>query len=183
MLVSRKECVNAGAVTLRDVAPVRVAELAAAAASYSRHDIAPVIRALYPELLHRLGIAGAHPAGGLVIAYYEDPPVPSDAVIVHVAAPVAAASRPGCGFAVVELPGIRRAATIIHRGPTEQVTRSLWLLAGWIEDNGYRAVGYHRELYRGHLACEGGEDVIELQVSIAGDDDLQARGIAMHVLC
>lgn len=172
----------AGAVTLTAVAPVRVADLAATAASYCRRDIGPVISSLYSELIRRLGITGTQPAAGLVIVHYQDPPEPGDAVIVHAAVPVAAATRPGRGFAVAHLPAIRHAATITHRGPPEQLTRSLWLLAGWIEDNGYRAAGYHRELYHGNPAGGAGEDTTELQVSVARDDDRQARAITMHVL-
>lgn len=166
MIVSKKRWVNDGAVTLTEVVPARVAQLANIAASYSRQDIGPVIRLLYPELIRRLNIAGIHPAGGLVIVHYGDPPELSDAVIVHTAVPVATATRPCRGFAVADLPEMRRAATITHHGPAEQVLESLRVLAGWIEDNGYRAVGYHRELYLGNPADEADQNVTEIQVSI-----------------
>jgi hypothetical protein len=55
------------------------------------------------------------------------------------------------------------------------VTRSLWILAGWIEDNGYRPVGYHREVYLAHGPDTASPDeagqrvtVAELQVTVAG---------------
>jgi len=170
-------------VVLKAVAATRVAELTATAASYSPGDIGPTTASLYPELFRRLGVAGIRPAGGPAIVYYEDPAEPSDAVTVHAAIPVTAGPQRGYDFAIVDLPAIRPAATILHRGTMAEVTRSLWILAGWIEDNGYRPVGYHREVYleHGHDAANTGEacgntgeagrgvTVAEIQVSVARD--------------
>jgi effector-binding domain-containing protein len=153
-------------VVLRDVAPVRVAELTATAASYGPEDIAAVIRPLYCELLRRLAAAGVTPAAGPAITYYEDPACPADAVIVHAGIPVAAGPPPGGGFAVVVLPAIRPAAVIIHRGGMRGVRQSLWDLAGWIEDHGYLPVGYHREVYLGQDPDDAGRGVTELQVGV-----------------
>jgi effector-binding domain-containing protein len=156
----------AGDVALREVAPVRVAELTATAVSYRPEDIGAVIGPLYSELLRRLAAAGVAPAGGPAIAYYSDPACPSDAVIVHAGIPVAAGPQPGGGFSVVDLPAIRPAAVIIHRGWRRDVRQSLWDLAGWIEDHGYLAVGYHREVYLDHDPDDAGRVVTELQVGV-----------------
>jgi effector-binding domain-containing protein len=168
-------------VVLRDVAPVRVAELTATAASYGREDIGAVIRPLYCELRRRLAAAGVAPAGGPAIAYYSDPACPSDAVIVHAGVPVVACPQPGRGFAVVDLPAISPAAVIIHRGGTRGLRQSLWDLAGWIEDHGYLPAGYHREVYLGHDPGEAGRSVTELQVGVtptAGRGACSARSAA-----
>jgi effector-binding domain-containing protein len=63
------------------------------------------------------------------------------------------------------------------------VTRSLWILAGWIEDNGYRPVGYHREVYLayGPDVVGQGVTVTELQVSVARHADLAAGGRGARV--
>ena len=160
-------------VVLKAVAATRVAELTATAASYSPGDIGPATAPLYPELFRRLGAAGVRPAGGPAIVYYEDPAEPSDAITVHAAVPVTAGPQHGYDFAIVDLPAIRPAATILHRGTMADVTRSLWILAGWIEDNGYRPVGYHREVYLAHgpdtaSPDEAGQGVLvaELQVTV-----------------
>jgi effector-binding domain-containing protein len=160
-------------VALKAVAATRVAELTATAASYSPGDIGPATAALYPELFRRLGAAGIRPAGGPAIVYYEDPAEPSDAITVHAAIPVTAGPQRGYDFAIVDLPAIRPAATILHRGTMADVTRSLWILAGWIEDNGYRPVGYHREVYLAHGPDTASPDeagqrvtVAELQVTV-----------------
>ena len=157
---------GAGDVVLRDVAAVRVAELTATAASYGPEDIGAVIRPMYSELLRRLAVAGVAPTGGPAVAYYSDPACPSDAVIVHAGIPVAAGPQPGGGFSVVDLPAIRPAAVIIHRGEMRAVRQSLWDLAGWIEDHGYLPVGYHREVYLGHDPDDAGRGVTELQAGV-----------------
>ena len=168
-------------VVLKAVAANRVAELTATAASYSPGDIGSATAPLYPELFRRLGAAGIRPAGGPAIVYYEDPAEPSDAVTVHAAIPVTAGPQPGYDFAIADLPAIRPAATILHRGTMADVTRSLWILAGWIEDNGYRPVGYHREVYLEHGPdtantgeagrntdeADRGVTVAEIQVTVA----------------
>src|SRR5215467_4586898 len=114
---------TASRVALKSIAPVRVAELTATAASYDPGDIELARQPLYPELYRRLRAAGVTPAGP-VIAYYEDPPEPSDAITVHAAVPITAGPEPAGDFAVVDLPGIGTAATVIHRGPVTDVRQS-----------------------------------------------------------
>ncbi len=169
-------------VALRTVAPVRVAELTGTAASYDPGHIRPVIALLYPELLRRLAAAGVQPAAGPKIAYYTDPAEPSDAVIVHAALPVTARWHPGCDFAVVDLPAIGSAATIIHRGPMSEVIQSLLEAAGWIEDNGYCPAGSHREVYLDYDPGRPGCGVTELQVPVAREPVTAPRGIRVRIL-
>lgn len=169
-------------VVLRQVAPVRVAELTATAASYGRRDTGPAVQPLYPELLRRLAAAGVQPATGMVIAYYQDPAEPSDAVIVHAAIPLPAGPRPGGDFTVVDLPAIGCAATILHRGPTDEIIQSLQILAGWIQDNGYRPVGCHREVYLDFQPGQAGQGLTELQVPLATGPHRQAPELRIHVL-
>jgi effector-binding domain-containing protein len=153
-------------VMLKEIPPVRVAELTATAASYSPEDVGAVIQPLYVELARRLAAAGVTRADGPAIAYYEDPARPSDAVIVHAGIPVTAGPGSGYDFAVVDLPAIHPAATIIHHGSMDHVRRSLWDLAGWIADHGYRPVGSHREVYLDYDPDDAGLGVTELQVGV-----------------
>jgi DNA-binding transcriptional MerR regulator len=154
-------------VVLKQVPAIRVAELAATAAGYGPEHIGPVIQPLYPELLRRLDAAGVTPAGP-AIAYYEPaPPESGEAVRVHAGMPVAADPQPGYDFAVVDLPAIVSAATIIHHGPMDDVLWSIQTLARWIEDNGYRPVGYHREVYLDYYPDQAHKGVTELQVAVA----------------
>ena len=50
------------------------------------------------------------------------------------------------GLEVMDLPAIR-AATLVYRGPIEQVLPAWQALARWIDDNGYRSSEPSRELY------------------------------------
>lgn len=149
--------------TIKRIPGVRVAELTGIAASFAPESISPVIQPLYDELSVRLHRAGLTPAGP-AIAYYEDSP-DGDGVLVHASLPVNADPRDGHGFAIVDLPEIEQAATIVHRGPMDNVMPTIQTLARWIDAHGYRSAGYNRELY-----IECGEDrdmwVTELQEPI-----------------
>ena len=58
--------------------------------------------------------------------------------MVHATLPVNAEPGGGQDFAIVDLPAIERAATVVHRGSMDNVMSTIQVLAGWIEDNGYR---------------------------------------------
>ncbi len=149
-------------VVLKDIAPVRVAELSALADGYGPEHITPVIGPLYPELARRLDAAGVRPAGP-ALAYYEPR---EDLVAVHAGVPVAAEPDDRYGFAVVDLPRVPAAATMIHQGSMESVMHSLQALANWIDDHGYRPVGYHREVYYDYHPDRADDGVTELQVPV-----------------
>jgi DNA-binding transcriptional MerR regulator len=156
-------------VVLKQVAPARVAELSARAASYEGEDIGPVIVPLYQEMWRRLGAAGIQPAGA-PIAYYEaDPGGAADgqAVMVHAAVEVAPDTRAGDTLDVRDLAGIGSAATIVHRGPMDEAFRSMEILARWIDDNGYQPIGYAREVCLHFDADNPANWVHEFQLEVA----------------
>ncbi|SCE72497.1 DNA-binding transcriptional regulator, MerR family [Micromonospora coriariae] len=135
-------------VVLKQIAPVRVAELSALAASYDGEDIGPVIGPLYNEMWRRLGATGVRPSGA-PIAYYEpDTGTGGDGqtVLVHAAVEVVSGTSGADDLDLRDLPGIESAATIVHRGPMNEAFRSMQILARWIDDNGYKPVGYAREV-------------------------------------
>lgn len=80
---------------------------------------------------------------GPAIAYYEERP--DGGVMVHAAMPVNAEQNAG-DFAVVDLPGIEQAGTVVHRGSTNDVVPTVQTLARWIDNHGYRSVALHREV-------------------------------------
>lgn len=159
-IIEREGAMPADDVQIKRVPAVRVAELTGTAAGFAPGSIGPVITPLYKELRARLARAGLTPAGP-DIAYYEDSP-DGDGVLVHAAIPVDAGPGEDHGFAIVDLPEIEQAATILHRGSMDDVMPTIQALARWIDANGYRSAGYNRELY-----IELGEDkdtwVTELQ--------------------
>lgn len=153
-------------VVVKQVPRARVAELTAVAASYEGSDIGPVIQPLYQELFRRIEAAGVRMAGP-PIAYYEPAPAESqDAVTVHAAVTVAAEPDPGYDFAVLDLPDLPNAATIVHHGSMDEADRSMHTLAQWIDDNGYRMDGYAREVCLEFDPDDPGKWVHEFQVSI-----------------
>jgi DNA-binding transcriptional MerR regulator/effector-binding domain-containing protein len=150
-------------VIVKEVAPVRVAELSAVAASYSTADIGPVIQPLYGELVQRL-TAASIPMSGPAVAYYE--PGDGDSVVVHAGAQVSTGPRDSYDFTIVDLPAVPSAATIIHRGPMDTVEQSIQVLARWIEENGYHTDGAAREVYRDYDPDDTANGVTELQFPV-----------------
>jgi DNA-binding transcriptional MerR regulator len=143
-IIEREGAMPAEDIAIKCIPAVRVAELVGQAAGFDPESITPVIGPLYDELCRRLDSAGVTPSGP-GIAYYEDGP--DGAVLVHAGFPVNAEHCAGPDFSMVDLPGIARAATIVHRGSMDSVMTSVQTLARWIDANGYRSAGYNRELY------------------------------------
>jgi hypothetical protein len=83
---------------------------------------------------------------GQGIAYYEDSSVRSGGVLVHAAVHVTAGDGDLAELSVVDLPEVACAATIIHHGSMDDVLPTGQALARWIDANGYRSIGYAREL-------------------------------------
>ncbi|GAA3145373.1 MerR family transcriptional regulator [Planomonospora alba] len=160
--IEREGRMSTEEVLVKRVAPVRVAELSAVAASYETEDVGPVIQPLYHELCARLERAGVAITGPGV-AYYE--PAEDGTVVVHAGMQVAVEPQEDYDFAVVDLPEIGTAATVVHRGPMEEVGPTFQALAHWVEENGHRAVGLAREVY---LDCPPDEArwVTELQMAV-----------------
>ncbi|MEU3461313.1 MerR family transcriptional regulator [Streptomyces sp. NPDC006733] len=158
---------SADDVVVKRIPAVRVAELTSTAAGFGPEHIGPVITPLYAELSRRLEAAGVAVTGPGV-AYYEDAPQGDGAITVHAGLTVAIAPGAGHDFAVVDLPEIGSAATIVHRGSMENIVSTAQTLGRWIDSAGARSTGYARELY---LECPEDHDqwVTELQEPIAQD--------------
>ncbi|MYV98630.1 MerR family transcriptional regulator [Streptomyces sp. SID3343] len=151
-------------VVVKRIPAVRLAELSGVAAGFSPEDIGPVVGPLFDALCTVLEAAGVEPIGP-GIAYYEDSPNGDDGIVVHAGLPVAPSVSGTADFAVVELPVIERAATIVHRGPMDGVLTTAQTLAHRIDTDGYRSTGYARESY---LECpqDQAKWVTELQEPI-----------------
>ncbi|MCG5470052.1 MerR family transcriptional regulator [Micromonospora sp. LAH09] len=156
-------------VVLKEIVSVRVAELTAVAPSYQGEDIGPVIQPLYPELFRRLGDAGITPAGPSIAWYEPAPGDDGDAVVVHAGVTVGVGAEAASDVAVVDLPAVRTAATIIHHGAMDDVEPSMQALARWIEDNGYRTDGFAREVYLDYCPDAPEKGVTELQLAVYRD--------------
>jgi DNA-binding transcriptional MerR regulator len=144
--IEREGQMPADEVVVKQVSPVRVAELTAIAVSYAPEHIGPAIQPLYPELMARLAHAGV-PIVGAPVAYYEDEPGSDGAITVHATAPVNVEPDDKYDFEIVDLPGIATAATIVHHGSMDNVVPTGQALSQWVDANGYRSTGYAREVY------------------------------------
>jgi DNA-binding transcriptional MerR regulator len=155
-------------VVVKRTAPVLVAVLTGTAASYEPESITPVIQPLCHDLPCRLCEAGVAITGP-PLAYYTDVGGDAGAINVHAALPIAAAPSGQHDFGVARLPEVRAAATLIHDGSMDHVLPSVQALARWIDANGYRSLGYARELT---LEFSGSRDqwVTELQEPISEGD-------------
>ena len=137
--------VPADGVVIKRLAPVRVGELTGEAAGYEPEAITPVIQPLYCDLWRLMASAGVT-AAGPAVAYYEDAPAGDGAIVVHAAVPVVAEAGGDHGLRVVDLAEVESAAAIIHHGSMDDVLCTGQALARWIDANGYRSVGYAREI-------------------------------------
>jgi len=151
------------AIAIKSIPRLRVAELTGIAGGFDPEHIGPVVKALFGDLMDRLsqdGIDGVGPA----VAFYDTTPVGGE-VIVHAGIPVGPQAQTCHDFAVVDLPEIPRAATLVHRGPMDHVLPAWHSLEHWIDASGYCADGPARERYLVSTENPGGW-VTELQVPI-----------------
>jgi DNA-binding transcriptional MerR regulator len=151
-------------VVIKELAAVRLVGLTTTAASFTPADISPVVHPLCAELGRRLPHAAVRPSGQLT-CLYERSHQTEDEVIVRATVPAAIDAEGNLnGLDVIDLPAVR-AATLVHRGPIDQVLPAWQALARWIDDNGHRSSEPARELY---LDCPDDPEgwVTELQEPI-----------------
>ncbi|MET9631088.1 MerR family transcriptional regulator [Lentzea sp. NPDC006480] len=161
--IEREGAMPADDVVVKPVPSARVARLTALAASYGPEDIGPVIQPLYPELMARLDRAGV-PITGYGIATYS--PAEGDQVLVEAGVTVSVSPSASYDFEVVDLPALDQAATIVHRGPMDDVDATYQSVAAWIEAHGYRQNGFAREVYLNYGDGDPADWVTELQLEI-----------------
>ncbi|PXX60331.1 DNA-binding transcriptional MerR regulator [Nocardia tenerifensis] len=162
-IIEKEGAMPAHDVILKSLPAVRVAELSAVAASFEPESIGPVIGPLFEDICLRLEKAGV-PIVGHGIAYYDERE--DGSVLAHAAMPVDLDPADAHDFAVVDLPAIPQAATIIHRGSMNEVLEPWQALGRWVDENGYRLSGTSREVTLVHTEDPAGW-VTELQEPIS----------------
>jgi DNA-binding transcriptional MerR regulator len=130
-------------VVVKTVEPVVVAELSGVSPSDDPSDVGPVVQGLYDRLTaamvdQQIGFAGPG------IAYYR--PL-GDGLEVHAGCQVMPGSVATGEVAIVQLPGIARAATLLHVGVMDEIIAGYAALGTWIEEHGFRTDGTAREVY------------------------------------
>lgn len=130
-------------IVVKTLPAVRLVGLSASVASFTPDDITPVVQPLCAELGRRLPGADIRPAGRLTCLYEQQ----HEEVVVRATVPAAVDADGNLnGLEVFDLPTIP-AATLVHRGPIDQVLPPWQALARWLEDNGRQAAAPARELY------------------------------------
>jgi DNA-binding transcriptional MerR regulator len=161
---------DTGDVILKSIPAIRVVELSAPASSYDGPDITAALSPLYPQLMERMEAAGVRMTGAPLAYYLPAPTGPDDeSITVHAAFPFGGEPPADPGFDVVDLPPIPHAATLLHHGSMSEAFRTGQLIANWIDENGYRAVGpgYAREIYLDCPPLEFDNWVTEMQVAVS----------------
>ncbi|MCA2218459.1 MerR family transcriptional regulator [Jidongwangia harbinensis] len=157
-------------VVLTSVPALRVAELSAPCAGYDGPYITSALSPLYPVLMDRMTAAGVRMSGAPIAYYLPAPTGPGDeSITVHAAFPFTGDVPADPGFAVVDLPPVRYAATLLHHGPMSEAFRTEQIIARWIDDHGYRTMGcgYAREVYLECPPDDHGRWVTEMQVAVS----------------
>jgi DNA-binding transcriptional MerR regulator/predicted transcriptional regulator YdeE len=171
-LIESEGHMDTGDVVLKNLPPLRIAELSATATSYDDPtSITENLSPLYPRLMELMTRSGVPMCGSPIAYYLAAPTGPGDETItVHAGFPIGDAEvGDDPGFDVTVLPAVEQAATALHEGPMSEAFRTGQKIANWIDDNGYRTVdpGYAREVY---LDCPPGEFdkwVTEMQVPVS----------------
>ena len=149
-------------VVIKSIPAVRVAELTGRAAGFDPATISPVIQPLFEELSDRLA-TGSVEFAGPAIAYYEET---TDGVIIHAAVPVNIEPGGDHPFAVIDLPRVDQAATLVHRGSMDEVLPEWQALGRWVDENGYSSTGSAREVTLEYTPDPAGW-VTELQIPVS----------------
>ncbi|WP_433194021.1 MerR family transcriptional regulator [Nocardia sp. CA-107356] len=142
-IIEKEGAMPANDVVIKSIPAVRVAELTSVASDFEPQTIGPVVGPLFEQLCARLARASVDIVGP-GIAYYEEQ---SDgSVHVHAAMPVNIDPSAAADFAIVDLPAVPQAATLVHRGSMDEVLEPWQSLGKWIDANGYRSAGPAREV-------------------------------------
>ena len=151
-------------VAIKTTEPLRIAEGTAAAPGFGHDNLNPVFQRLVPDVLEHLNRAGSQP--GIMVAWYEEP-ADDGSVIVHAGFDIADHNVPESDrVRVVELPCIK-VASVIHRGPMNNIGSVYEALVQWIEDSGNHIAGKSRELYHQWDQTNPDASITELQIPLA----------------
>jgi DNA-binding transcriptional MerR regulator len=163
-MIDQEGVMSTDDVVLKQVPATRVAVASATAASYEPDDITPVVTPLFDRLMTAVGDEGLVVTGPPIALYEAQPD--GEAVTVRACFTVAEDSVSTERVQVIDLPALASAATIVHRGPMDDVEPTMELLAAWIEEHGYRPLGFARELYVDYYPDDAANGVTELQIPV-----------------
>lgn len=127
-------------VVLKKVEALNVASVRGIIPSYQD------ISRLYKELFSYLGRKRVQFAGP-TMAIYHDSEYKEKDPDVEAAVPVAGNVTGSEKVKIQNLPEVEQMASVIHRGPYENIHLAYQALMSWVESNGYQIAGPDREIY------------------------------------
>jgi effector-binding domain-containing protein len=127
-------------VTIKKVEPMLIASVRDTLPSYG--DIGK----LYGEIFKHLGKKFVFKPAGPVMMMCHDNEYKESNVDIEAAVPIGKKISGSDRVKVYELPGIE-AASIIYKGPYENISEAYNAIMAWIQSNGYQIAGPDRELY------------------------------------
>ncbi|WP_348789361.1 MerR family transcriptional regulator [Leifsonia sp. NPDC080035] len=151
-------------VEYRPLDAVTVYAVSATAPGMGPEYVGPMVGPLIGELDRALQAAG-RPILEPSVFWYEARE--DERLQVHISYPAETPPRPGDGYAVVDLPAVPLAATLLHRGDMTGIGDSWMALTEQLVADGYRVSGPTREVYLEATGHEPGPDwVTELQAPV-----------------
>jgi DNA-binding transcriptional MerR regulator len=161
--IESEHLVPTDAVVLKSLPPLRLAEVSGSAASFHPPEIRPAVTALAAQLRRRLDAAGIASSGPGITRYTD---LPDGGFVVHIGLPVSAAVDHVEGVRIVEIPGVDRAATIVHTGCLDGVLPTVQALARWLGANGHTLSPQHSREVALARPADPHQWLTELQVPI-----------------
>ena len=159
--LERSTTMPAPDVVVKRTQPLRVAQATGTAPDFGPALLDTFLECV-PKVLDHLGRNDVTP--GMQIAWYETPD--DDAVVAHIGFDIGDQPLPTSGeVESFELPVIE-VASVIHRGPMDDVVPVYESLVRWIDDSGYQVAGRSRELYLEFVEDDYSRNVTELQMPI-----------------
>lgn len=125
---------------IKKVEPVHAATVRDTVPSYS--DVGLLLHRLFEGL----GASGAQPAGPPFVIYH-DPEYKEHDHDLEVAVAIASEPASGEGLTIREIPGAEEMATMLVKGPYEQIGDAYTAAMKWLEANDYQLCGAPREVY------------------------------------
>ena len=150
-------------VVVKTTDPLTVAEAIGVAPGFGP-ALNETFQEVVPRVLAHLDVVNVKP--GMMVAWYEEPR-DDGSVVAHIGFEIDSPDAdPGDGVTVRSLPVIE-VASLVHRGPMDDVVSDYEALVQWIEDSGFRIMGRSRELYREFHDDDWKRNITDLQMPIA----------------
>lgn len=127
-------------IVIKKLEPMKIASVKDVVPTY--HDIMTLGEKLVP-------LYKEHPSSiaGPFLALYHDMEYREKDVDIEVAIPLNEDLSLPEPIKIRDLPGVETAASLIHRGPYEDIGEAYQALMTWCEQNGYELAGPDREVY------------------------------------